>query len=99
MDVYDRIKSLCEQNGTTVTALEKALGFGRGSIGKLKDNRKPSYERVQKIAVYFGVSVEYLYGGEGVQKNGQVEGYYVFGEPHRRHESGKLENIWLPRFL
>lgn len=39
--------------------MEKELGFGRGSIGKLR-NGTTSAERLQKIADYFGVSVEYL---------------------------------------
>lgn len=52
-----------QKNNLAVTALEKELGFGRGSIGKLKSG-KTSADRLQKIANYFNVSVNYLLTGE-----------------------------------
>ncbi len=63
MPMYDRIKALCRQKGVTVTGTEKELGFARGSLCKV-DTNKPSMERVNKLADYFGVSVEYLMSGE-----------------------------------
>lgn len=63
MPMYDRIKALCRQKGVTVTGTEKELGFARGSLCKV-DTNKPSMERVNKLADYFGVSVEYLMNGE-----------------------------------
>ena len=63
MSTYDVIKNLCDQQKIAVTALEKELGFGRGSIGKLRTG-STSAERLQKIADYFGVSVEYLMTGQ-----------------------------------
>lgn len=63
MSTYEIILKLCKQRGIAGTALEKELGFGRGSIGKLK-NGKTTAERLQKIADYFGVTVDYLMTGE-----------------------------------
>jgi transcriptional regulator with XRE-family HTH domain len=63
MLTYETIKKLCKDNGVTVTGLEKELGISRGSLCKVNTN-KPSMEKVQKIADYFNVSVEYLMGGE-----------------------------------
>ena len=63
MSAYDQIKKLCDERGIAVTALEKELGFGRGSIGKMRTVR-PSADRIQKIADYFGVSFSYLMTGE-----------------------------------
>jgi len=57
MNVYDCIKSLCDEKGIAVTALEKELGFGRGSIGKLKKGGSTTADRLRKIADFFGVSV------------------------------------------
>ena len=37
MATYEIIKDLCDRKGIAVTVLEKELGFGRGSIGKLKN--------------------------------------------------------------
>lgn len=63
--IYNRIYSLCEDNDTTVTELEAKLGFGRGSIGKLKTKgAMPAADRLLKIANYFGVSMDYLATGE-----------------------------------
>lgn len=59
MSTYETIKMLCKERGIAVTALEKELGFGRGSIGKLR-NSQTSAERLQKIADYFNVTVDYL---------------------------------------
>lgn len=59
MSTYDVIADLCKKNKIAVTALEKELGFGRGSIGKLR-NGNTTIERLQKIANYFGVTVDYL---------------------------------------
>ena len=54
--MYERIKMLCKQNGTNITALERELGFAKGSICKW-ENHEPSYERVKMIADRFHVSV------------------------------------------
>ena len=62
MSTYETIKDLCKQHSIAVTALEKDLGFGRGSIGKLR-NGQTSAERLQKIADYFNVSTDYLLTG------------------------------------
>lgn len=73
MLTYDRIKMLCKQKGVTVTGTEKELGFARGSLCKVETN-KPSMEKVQKLAHFFNVSVEYLTTGE--EKN-DAETYYI----------------------
>ncbi len=68
MSTYEIIKELCKKNGIAQTALEAELGFGRGSIGKLR-NGSTTAERLRKIADYFGVSVEYLTTGKDNDKN------------------------------
>lgn len=73
MLTYDTIKKLCKDKGVTVTGIEKELGFARGSLCKVNTN-KPSMEKVQKLADYFGVSVYYLMTGE------EKEVYYLNGE-------------------
>ena len=71
MPMYDRIKSLCNQKGVTITGTEKDLGFARGSLCKV-DTNKPSMERVNKLADYFGVSVEYLMTGETTEEKKDI---------------------------
>ena len=60
MGPYDRIKELCKNRNISIAALEKELGFSNGSIGKMRKST-PSIERLQKIADYFGVSLDFLY--------------------------------------
>ena len=52
-----------QKRNLAITALERELGFGRGSIGKLRTGNT-TLERLQKIADYFGVSVNYLTTGK-----------------------------------
>lgn len=63
MTIVDKIKSLCESKGTTMTALERELEFGKGIIRKW-DTAAPNSDKLQKVADYFHVSVDYLLGRE-----------------------------------
>lgn len=59
--MYNKIKELCKEKSISVNALEKELGFAKGSLCKI-DKNKPSSEKLQKIADYFGVQLDYLTG-------------------------------------
>ncbi len=80
---YDMIKTLCKNNGVTVTGLEKELGFARGSLCKV-DTNKPSMEKVKKLADYFHVSADYLMNGK--EKEGG-ETYYLNDETREMAQS------------
>ena len=73
MTVYERIESLRKERKISQGNLEKELGFSNGSISKWKTSM-PKPERLQKIADYFGVSVDYLMTGK--EKEGG-ERYYL----------------------
>ena len=61
--MYERIKKLCKQKGISVNKLEQDLEIAKGSLCKMTTS-KPSAARAQKIAGYFGVSVDYLMTGK-----------------------------------
>ena len=63
MTSYERIESLRKSKGLSQGKLEKQLVFSNGSISKWK-NSTPKVERLQKLADFFGVSVEYLMTGK-----------------------------------
>ena len=63
MNLKERIKTLCKENGITVNKLEKTLGFGTGYVAKL-DNSTPNTAKIQLIADFFNVSLDYLMTGE-----------------------------------
>lgn len=63
--IYQRIEELCRQKGINVTYLCSECNIPRASLSDYKTGRKKSLsaETLSKIAEYFGVSVDYLYGG------------------------------------
>ncbi len=64
MNVYERVEKLRKERGISSQGkLEKELGFSNGSISKWKKSA-PTPERLQKIATYFDVSLEYLLNGD-----------------------------------
>lgn len=85
--IYDRIKHLCKLNGISVNKLEKELGISKGYLSKI-DNVKPSNERLNKIASYFNVSLEYLTTGE--EKS--TENAYYFNEETAKVAQEIFEN-------
>lgn len=66
MTTYEIIADLCSKHGIAITALEKELGFGRGYIGKFRTKgTSPTIKKLQQIADYFNVTVDYLTNGDG----------------------------------
>ena len=55
------IKELCASKKTTIKALERELGLGNGTIRRWDDS-SPAYEKLQKVAEYFGITVAELTG-------------------------------------
>ncbi|QNM07197.1 helix-turn-helix domain-containing protein [Wansuia hejianensis] len=78
MTLYERIETLRKSKNISQGKLEKELGFSNGSISKWK-NSTPTTERLQKLADYFGVTVEYLLTGEEAES----EVYYTNPETAR----------------
>lgn len=66
MTMKERIKNLCKEKGITANKLEQDLGFGGGYISKL-DKSTPNTAKIQKIADYLEVSLEYLMTGKEPQ--------------------------------
>lgn len=65
-NLYENIEKLCKQRGVNVTIMCKESGASRGSLTDLKNGRKQSlkYETLDKIASYFGISVDALVSGD-----------------------------------
>ncbi len=65
-DIYTRIEELCRKKGINVTQLCTACNIPRASLSDYKTGRKKtlSAEVLSKIADFFGVSVDFLYGKE-----------------------------------
>lgn len=65
--MYEIFEKLCKDRGVTVYRVCKDTGIGTGSMSNWKAGRyQLKIEKMQKIADYFGVSVDYLMGrGDG----------------------------------
>lgn len=63
MNLYENVKAIAKEKGYSINRLEKELGFARSYISKFK-NITPSMDKVQKIADFLGVSVDYLLSGK-----------------------------------
>lgn len=64
--MYERIKSLCDEKGVSVTQMCKDLKITRSCLSELSQGRTEtlSVANTRKIADYFGVSTDYVAGGE-----------------------------------
>lgn len=95
MTIYERIESLRKSQGLSQGKLEKQLGFSNGSISKWK-NSTPKVERLQKLADFFGVSVEYLMTGkedEQKEKDNTGDLKQKFEELKELLENGKMQPL------
>lgn len=79
MTLLDRVKMLCKERGISQGKMEKEIGISNGASSKWK-NSSPSMEILQKLSIFFNVSVDYLMSGE--EKEGE-EKYYLNDETSR----------------
>ena len=74
MDSVELVKQICRERKIPISKLERDCDFANGYIRKLKEGKFPS-DRLQIIAKYLDVPVEYLMTGEGKE-----EPYYLNDE-------------------
>lgn len=62
---YDKYKELCEKKNISLSRAAIEIGFEKSLIPKWKQRGlTPRAETLNKIAAYFGVSVDYLLTGK-----------------------------------
>ncbi len=57
--LYNKVREACENRGISVSAVERELGFGNGTITKW-NKAVPSVYNLKKIADYFDKPIEYF---------------------------------------
>lgn len=62
MTLKDRVKQLAAERGISLPVLESELGFGNGTIVKW-DKSRPNADKLNAVAKYFNVSMDYLMNG------------------------------------
>lgn len=79
MNNVEIIKKLCRDRGVSIAKLERDLGIGNGTITKSTSNYMRS-DRLQAIADYFGVTMEYLMTGEDPEQTSSDGKKYYFDD-------------------
>ena len=87
-NLYENIKELCDEKGVKPGKMCTEASVSKGLITDLKMGRKKTVhvETAQKIADYFGVTVDRVLGAE--KKNEPAE----IGEPIPKYEQLNDEN-------
>lgn len=57
--IYENVMALCRERNIRVARLEKEAGLGNGTVRGWEAS-KPSVATLQKVADYFGVTLDYL---------------------------------------
>lgn len=70
MTLKERVKLLANEKGVSLPTLESELGFGNSTIVKW-DKSTPNAEKLNAVAKYFNVSMDYLLNGS--DENGLTE--------------------------
>ena len=71
MTLKERIKALADAEGISLPVLESKLGFGNSTIVKW-DKSTPNAEKLNKVAQYFNVTMDYLLNGESYTENSDL---------------------------
>ncbi|OFI46334.1 helix-turn-helix domain-containing protein [Floricoccus penangensis] len=74
MTLYDKIQSLAKKEHVSLKTLALNLGFSENYFYIMKrQNSRPSQDKLEKIADYFHISVDYLLGRTDSSTSENVE--------------------------
>lgn len=81
MALYDNIERLCKERGIKISEMCRGSGASRGSLTDLKMGRIENLHSttLAKIADYFGVSIDDLYGRSQTVSDADIK-FALFGE-------------------
>lgn len=85
--LFERVKTLASKRGLSIAELERKLDLSPNSLYKLK-KQKPSIDRIESIAEFFNVSVDYLLG-----RNFEETDFEGFTAKDRKDIGKRLEQI------
>ena len=76
--MYDRMLELLTENHISASKLAKELGFSPATMSDLKRGlTTPKLDKLQLIANYFNVSVDWLMGNTDIREVNVQDGYYT----------------------
>lgn len=89
---YDNLKEVCEERGTTVTTVLKALKFSSGSTGNWKKGVLPTLEKAISLSEYLGVPIDRLVYGKRPEVSSALDPEWaeiIERIPEERHQMCK----------
>lgn len=85
MTIVDKIKNLATSKKITIAELERTLNLGGGTVSRW-NSRIPGIDKIQKVAHYFDVPIDYLVG--------DIESpYWALNNRDERDIESKLQEI------
>lgn len=105
--MYEIFENLLKERGITAYKVAKDTGISTGSLTDWKKGRSaPKADKLQKIADYFGVTVDYLLGNEPKEKTPAEADvtfddftYAMYGESRGLTEENKNMLLDMARML
>ncbi|EGO2799435.1 hypothetical protein IGK80_002180 [Enterococcus sp. DIV0609] len=87
MTVFDRIKLLAKERGKSLNRIEEELGLPKNVLYRMKTSDNPTKDRLEALANYFDVSVDYLLGRTEKKK------YYDLTDKDERSIQKQLQSL------
>lgn len=101
MTIGERIAQLRKNRSMSQFQLAKTLNIATSTLGMYETNkRKPNMEMLEKIADFFGVSIDYLLGRETSDKSDidldrAIDNAMSFdGKPVTEHDRKMMKQLW-----
>lgn len=92
MTVVDVIKRLCKEQKITIAELERRIQLSNGQIRKW-ENQTPGIDKIQKVADYFNVSIDYLLGRTEQKNKDIIKNAEGFTEKDKKDIGKRMEEI------
>ncbi|KNE22444.1 helix-turn-helix domain-containing protein [Virgibacillus pantothenticus] len=86
MTTFEIVKKLCKERKISINDLEKALGYSKNTLYRLK-TQTPGADKLKAIADFFDVSTDYLLGRTEKKR------YYDLTEKDERDIQRELKKI------
>lgn len=101
MTIGERIAQLRKSRSMSQFQLAKTLNIATSTLGMYETNkRKPNMEMLEKLADFFGVSIDYLLGRETSDKSDTdldraIDNAMSFdGKPVTEHDRKMMKQLW-----